>query len=85
MVAEIEGGEGRLRNTAGAGGGDAPNPNTHNPSIRCRADGMSTEGIELVPHERWNVDVVVIVPTDTDRRTVRVHRHAGRFDRLEER
>jgi hypothetical protein len=43
VVAEIERVEGRRGNAAGAGGGHAPNPNTHNPSI-SGAHQRSTKG-----------------------------------------
>jgi hypothetical protein len=76
VVTEIELVERRLGDAAGAGGGHAPNPNTHIPSIRAHP---------LVPHERRDVDVVVVIPTDADRRAVGVHRHAGSVDRLEQR
>src|ERR1700754_256893 len=43
--------------------------------------------VRSVAHERWHVDVIVVIAAaaDAHRRPVRVHRHTRRVDRFEDR
>jgi hypothetical protein len=71
MVTQIKCVERRRGNPAGSSGGDAPNAFRH--EAVSDAVGRLGRGTS-VPHERWHVDIVIVVTVG--RRPIGVHRRA---------